>query len=322
MKDKNLAVLIKYYKVGKVTEFTLCSEIEEYLSTTLRTQVEISKGTHNATYVVALLPIKTETGYKVKYIIDKAAIDSPYLTEEDIVDSLDCLKYAEQEILRALHKELSVLKYNEAGLSELLASYLRVFRIGQSALPVSVKEKVIKNKMMDPSLVDTYIEKLEGYTDKLSNIIEELGVRNVVPTQFIDAAKKLMNAQVERRAVIGDPGTPELNSLNTILGHTGDEDSIFSGGIEVKEPIMESEDLKKKLTEAKDKYPDAETYEYSSSEFEKNKSKIKEKFKKAGKTILDVIKTAGKVLLVVGIATGTPEAAVAYGTLKAIDNDY
>ena len=245
MKDKNLAVLIKYYKVGKVTEFTLCSEIEEYLSTTLRTQVEISKGAHNATYVVALLPIKTETGYKVKYIIDKAAIDSPYLTEEDIVDSLDCLKYAEQEILRALHKELSVLKYNEAGLSELLASYLRVFRIGQSALPVSVKEKVIKNKMMDPSLVDVYIEKLEGYTDKLSNIIEELGVRNVVPTQFIDAAKKLMNAQVERRAVIGDPGTPELNSLNTILGHTGDEDSIFNGGIEVKEPIMESEDLKK-----------------------------------------------------------------------------
>ena len=32
MKDKNLEVLIKYYKVGKVTEFTLCSEIEDYLS--------------------------------------------------------------------------------------------------------------------------------------------------------------------------------------------------------------------------------------------------------------------------------------------------
>ena len=245
MKDKNLAVLIKYYKVGKVTEFTLCSEIEEYLSTTLRTQVEISKGTHNATYVVALLPIKTETGYKVKYIIDKAAIDSPYITEEDIVDSLDCLKYAEQEILRALHKELSVLKYNEAGLSELLASYLRVFRIGQSALPVSVKEKVIKNKMMDPSLVDVYIEKLEGYTDKLSNIIEELGVKNVITMQFIDAAKKMMNSQCERRTVIGDPGVPEVNSLNAILGHTGDEDSIFDGGIEVKEPIMESEAFKK-----------------------------------------------------------------------------
>ena len=245
MKDKNLAVLIKYYKVGKVTEFTLCSEIEEYLSTTLRTQVEISKGVHNATYVVALLPIKTETGYKVKYIIDKAAIDSPYLTEEDIVDSLDCLKYAEQEILRALHKELSVLKYNEAGLSELLASYLRVFRIGQSALPVSVKEKVIKNKMMDPYLIDSYIEKLEGYTEKLSNIIEELGVKNVVPTQFIDAAKNMMKSQCERRTVIGDPGVPEVNSLNTILGHGGEEDDIFSGGIEVKEPIMESESLKK-----------------------------------------------------------------------------
>ena len=53
MKDKNLEVLLKYYKVGKVTEFTLCSEIEDYLSTTLRTQVEISKGNRNASYVVA-----------------------------------------------------------------------------------------------------------------------------------------------------------------------------------------------------------------------------------------------------------------------------
>ena len=49
---------------------------------------------------------------------------------------------------------------------------------------------------------------------------------------------------------------------------------------------------------------------------------MKEKFKKAGKTILEVIKTAGKVLLVVGLATGTPEAAVVAGTIKANNNDY
>ncbi len=50
--------------------------------------------------------------------------------------------------------------------------------------------------------------------------------------------------------------------------------------------------------------------------------KIFEKFKKAGKTILEVIKTAGKVLLIVGLATGTPEAAVVAGTIKANNNDY
>lgn len=245
MKEKNLSILFKYYKEGKVTEFTLCSEIEDYLSTNLRTKVEIAKGSSSTSYIVAFLPIKTDVGYKVKYIIDKAALDTNFISDDDIVACLDNLKDAEQQILMAFHKELSVMKYNEVGLSELLASYLKIFRMGQSVLPYSVKEKAIKNKILDTSLVDSYIEKLETYSERLSVIIEELGVKKVVPAEFIDAAKNLISYQVERRVVVGDPGVPNLNQLNTLLGHDASVDDIFSGGIEIKEPLHENEDLKK-----------------------------------------------------------------------------
>ena len=75
---KDLELVFKYYKVGKITEFTLCSELEEYLETNLRTQVIINseaKGSASNSFIVALLPVRSENGYKVKYIIDKKVLD-------------------------------------------------------------------------------------------------------------------------------------------------------------------------------------------------------------------------------------------------------
>lgn len=59
----------------------------------------------------------------------------------------------------------------------------------------------------------------------------------------------------------------------------------------------------------------------SKSDYENKKETIKDKLKRVGKKILKVLSVAGEVVLVIGVTSGSHEAAVAYGAKLGLEKD-
>ena len=197
---KDLELVFKYYKAGKITEFTLCSELEEYLETNLRTQVIInseSKGSASNSFIVALLPVRSENGYKVKYIIDKKVLDSQTIT----------------------FKELKQIADVEMSLRDALIVYSKIYRMCLDAFPYDILQKAKRENVLDIDRIDETIEKLMGFDEKTEYIIETLVINNMLPVQFIEEAKKLVFDECGRKVVIGDSLTPDENILAYEMGN-------------------------------------------------------------------------------------------------------
>ena len=219
---KDLELVFKYYKAGKITEFTLCSELEEYLETNLRTQVIINseaKGSASNSFIVALLPVRSENGYKVKYIIDKKVLDSQTITFKELICILDCLKNDEQKILAAFRHELKQIADVEMSLRDALIVYSKIYRMCLDAFPYDILQKAKRENVLDIDRIDETIEKLMGFDEKTEYIIETLVINNMLPVQFIEEAKKLVFDECGRKVVIGDSLTPDENILAYEMGN-------------------------------------------------------------------------------------------------------
>lgn len=227
---KNLELLFNYYKEGKVSEFTLCSELEDYLQTNLRTQVVIeteTSGSSASSFVAALLPIKTDVGYKVQYLIDKKAINSNLINVNEIIEILDFLKNSEQKVLAAFRKELQLIPDGNMTVRDALIIYTKIYRMCLDAYPYNIRQKLYTNKLLDSDAIDEEIEKLMNYVDKTEHIIETLIIKDIVPVMFVDEAKKLANHDVACKIILGGDNEPDLNVLETKFGRTIDADKAL-----------------------------------------------------------------------------------------------
>lgn len=227
---KNLELLFNYYKEGKVSEFTLCSELEDYLQTNLRTQVVIeteTSGSSASSFVAALLPIKTDIGYKVQYLIDKKAINSNLINVNEIIEILDFLKNSEQKVLAAFRKELQLIPDGNMTVRDALIIYTKIYRMCLDAYPYNIRQKLYTNKLLDSDAIDEEIEKLMNYVDKTEHIIETLIIKDIVPVMFVDEAKKLANHDVACKIILGGDNEPDLNVLETKFGRTIDADKAL-----------------------------------------------------------------------------------------------
>lgn len=227
---KKLELLFNYYKEGKVSEFTLCSELEDYLQTNLRTQVVIeteTSGSSASSFVAALLPIKTDVGYKVQYLIDKKAINSNLINVNEIIEILDFLKNSEQKVLAAFRKELQLIPDGNMTVRDALIIYTKIYRMCLDAYPYNIRQKLYTNKLLDSDAIDEEIEKLMNYVDKTEHIIETLIIKDIVPVMFVDEAKKLANHDVACKIILGGDNEPDLNVLETKFGRTIDADKAL-----------------------------------------------------------------------------------------------
>ena len=227
---KNLELLFTYYKEGKISEFTLCSELEDYLQTNLRTKVIIeteTSGSSASSFVAAILPIKTDIGYKVQYIIDKKAINSNLIETKEIIEILDFLKNAEQKVIASFRKELQMIPDNSMTVRDALIIYTKMYRMCLDAYPYPVRQKLHNNHLLDVDAIDANIDKLMDYNEKTEHIIETLLIKDIVPLLFVEEAKKLAKHDVARKIVLGTESEPDLNVLETKFGRTLDSDKAL-----------------------------------------------------------------------------------------------
>jgi len=238
----DIAKLLKYHREGNISTFTLCTEIEEDLSSHLDIRVELTNDTVSSTtetFIATLLPIKTENGYRLEYLIDKKAIGSTIVTDEDVRDAILALHEAEDTILLSFQKELSKIPYCDLTLHDVLSIYLKIYKMTLDALPTEIKGKISEYKLIDLKAIDDAIEYMVVTTEPVERIIESLTVKNILPDEFIKAAKNMVQSDVKTKIVIGDH-VPSVNLLQTTFGHSSDEDDIFSGGVQIKEKLNES----------------------------------------------------------------------------------
>ena len=237
MDNQTIELLLKYYKDGTLTEFALCSGIQSALAGHIRTNVSITSDTvtqTNSTFVVAIMPIKTEAGYRVEYLIDRKALGADAVSNSDIARCLYSLKEHEVEIISTFQKELAKIKYCDFALSDAIRIYTQMMRLSVAALPYDFKVKAEALELIDVNAIDIAIEKIYNAEEPIERIIEELAVNGILPDAFIKEAKGMVDHRTATRVVIGD-SKPSINILQNTFGHSAEDDDIFSGGIQIKE---------------------------------------------------------------------------------------
>lgn len=251
MDNQTIELLLKYYKDGTLTKFALCSGIQTALAGNIRTNVSITSDSvtqTNSTFVAAIMPIKTEAGYRVEYLIDKKALGADAVSNTDIANCLYSLKEHEVEIVSAFQKELAQIKYCDFALSDAIRIYTQMMRLSVAALPYDFKVKAEALELIDIDAIDKAIEKIYTADEPIEHIIEGLTVKGILPDAFIKEAKGMVDHRTVTRIVIGD-SKPSINILQSTFGHSAEEDDIFSGGIQMKEnaALNESYSLTKKI---------------------------------------------------------------------------
>jgi len=238
----NIPLLIKYYKEGKISEFTLCSELSDILSDENYANIILTKDTVSATtnsFVAALMPEKGNNGLKVNYVIDKKAVASDIVTDEDVANCLLALKTNAQNILAAYIKELNQVKMVDFALSDAVLIYSKIFRMSVNSFSEEFKAKAKEINLIKYDEIDDAITKMQTDISNVNQVIECLLVNDLIPDVFIDTAKEMVTNQTKTRITIGD-ALPSTNIMQSKFNHTPEEDDIFSGGVQIKEKLNES----------------------------------------------------------------------------------
>ena len=226
--QKNIELIFKYYTEGKLSEYTFCSELEDYLDSGLRTRVTLASdlGGVSSSFVVALLPIKTDAGYKVEYILDKKMIKSNSVTHEELIEAIDSLKYGEQKILSMFKEELKMIPDVDLTVRDTLAIYTKLYLRELDFLPSTLKAKLIEKNILKEDLVKLTLDKLMGFADRTDQIIEKIKVDDILPDRLIDEAERLVSHDVSVRIVLGD-NEPSLNTLESQFDKYKDANKDF-----------------------------------------------------------------------------------------------
>lgn len=221
--NKNLELLFNYYKEGKITEYTLCSELEDHLQTNLRTKVIIdteNSGAASSSFVVALIPIRTDAGYKVEYVIDKKILQVNTLTAAEVIEIIEFVKNEEQRILSVFLKELKKIPDVDMTLRDALIIYTKIYRMCLDAYPYQVRNKLANLKLLDTELIDNNIDKLMGFDERTEHIIEALVVNNIIPNNYIIEARKLAYHSNEANQLLSNDTFPSVNTMEVKFGRT------------------------------------------------------------------------------------------------------
>lgn len=227
--ETKLDLLFKYYKEGKITAFTLCSELEEWMDPVTRIQFVISGDAPN--FVVGVIPIKTDAGYKIQYVLNGNILKNNVLSSEEILEILSALKSNEYRFIKAFNDELKQIADVEITTRDVIQIYLKIYRMCIDKGYGTALYKIIDQKQMD--LIDNTIVALEEFTESTEQIIENICVKGVCPVEYVEAAKKFVcSGGNVRRIVLGNEEMPDENLLVYEMGN-----------IDKKFPDMEELDI-------------------------------------------------------------------------------
>lgn len=215
----DVITLVKMYRDGHITDYSLCSEIQNNLKMQCRTNVYVgtdATATSPCSFLVSCLPIKTNTGYRLDIILDKRMLSGSAIKPEEISRMIEAVMAHGESVVFELNRELSKMKLIDLPLSDLIKLYLRIYKKSLSILPQDIVERANSAKIINARELDSYILSLEDSYPKVSEIIETIAIKDLMPIQFVDAAKAL-STEVEKVTYAIDPDKVQSDTVNNSL---------------------------------------------------------------------------------------------------------
>ena len=224
--EMDLSLIIKLYRDGKINEYLFSSEIEEKVQSNVRAVVKVFNSKEPT--VISLMPIKSESAYKLVYLVNKAILEADTFTTEEVARMIESLYASEQEVLMLFRRKLKELSFDQLTVSELLSIYLAVYEKSFKSLPIDIQTKARELKMYNDEDIESYAERLAYLNEPIERIIEGLSVKATLPEPYIEETKKQLGSPMKTQYVIGSDSVPEMNTLEARMGElTGDNSDCY-----------------------------------------------------------------------------------------------
>jgi len=193
MQISEIENLIPLYNSGKITSYILEKELTLAISSGTNRSVRIAEKEGvpgSSIFGIVSVPIKKENSLAITYVIDKGILLllSPHTV---ITALLNEVKHS-QSSLRALSDLINRKSGVEIDLHDALALYLKLYKFSlTSFLACEGLEDNIKASLPSMEKVDACIKDAEDGRIKITELIENITIENIIPKIVIDTAKSL-----------------------------------------------------------------------------------------------------------------------------------
>lgn len=214
--SENLENVVNLYRNGKITQYVLEKELTNAVQGIIPASVKIVKdpGSTNTTFGIATVPNKSGKIFSVEYLIDYNAING-FLTVKENLELLFRETRNTQKILSAYAKFLAIKKGMEIPYSEAVIFFLGLYKMTLLNFSEELRTKLLSLKSL-PEIrkIEEEIEKLENGTEKVEIVLERLIVEDLVPKEFIEAAKELSRSTINTSYEPVEKSDPEKPTFN------------------------------------------------------------------------------------------------------------
>ena len=208
--------LIRFYKEGKITEHVLEQELTMKLSGAKKLMFDIvsdKKSAASSTFGLAVLPYEDCGMIKGKMLIDNAVFN--IYEPVEILKMIDLELSNYQQRIAKFYKFIK--KHENPPVSESLAFFLKLYKETLVTIKSLDFNKISKAGILPKEEVVDDLIKSADSGECPYELIERISVGDVLPSQIVDAAKKLsddLNNVVMMRVVENGEDVNDLPSMN------------------------------------------------------------------------------------------------------------
>lgn len=201
------------YKLGKIRKETFAAEVVKRLGLINDIEVSLVKkatSSGNGTFAATILPEYIDGMIKITFIFDEDLVKN-VLSGDEMVLLLNQFKRYYNIASKELFSFYSMNEGTEVPLSACIEVYVKIYAGILKSFPEVVLAKLREVNALSSASLDDLLLALELNTETNENIIENILVKNLLPKESIELAKKLFERLNPFNEIFGqDVGIDEL----------------------------------------------------------------------------------------------------------------
>jgi hypothetical protein len=193
---EELSEMVDMYKEGKITKFSMESELSKFLDLVTYSSVMLeanASGNDNATYIGGIMPESINGDIKVTFVLDDHLLKT-MMTGDDVAAVLSGFKTVYQKAVMLLNQFLLDKKDSEVPVSECIKLYVDLYKLGAMSFPDSIVKKFGSANSYNAKAADDVDLALATGNETISRVVEYITVMHVMPKEFLNAAERLFKA--------------------------------------------------------------------------------------------------------------------------------
>jgi hypothetical protein len=190
---EELTDLVEMYKNGKLTKFSMESELAKFIDIVTYSTVSLETsvvGNDNVTYIAGVLPESINGDVKVTFVLDDHLVKT-LLEGDELEGILTGLKSAYPKAITLLNDFIRTRKGSEVPMSECIALYAKIYKLGVQSMPADVLRRFAASNSYNERSIDDILLALDTGNETIAKVVEYATVMHVMPKSFLFAAERL-----------------------------------------------------------------------------------------------------------------------------------